>query len=67
MATVYVSARAKTTETGIPHEVDHIIPLKGRNICGLHVPWNLRVVTGEQNKRKRNSYTDSEMSYAGFQ
>lgn len=32
--------------------VDHIIPIKGRNVRGLHVPWNLQYLTPEQNNKK---------------
>lgn len=51
---IYDEARRLTTETGIPHEVDHEIPLLGRGVTGLHVEWNLRVVTRTENRRKSN-------------
>jgi len=43
-----------TAETGIKHEVDHIIPIKGKNVSGLHVPWNLQILTKSKNAKKRN-------------
>jgi hypothetical protein len=49
----YDEARRLTKETGVSHVVDHIEPLRGAHSCGLHVPWNLQVLTDAQNKRKR--------------
>ncbi len=52
----YREAQRLTLETGIPHEVDHIIPLKHPRICGLHNEFNLRVITAEENGRKKNKF-----------
>ena len=43
-------------QTGIPHHVDHIIPLQGATVCGLNNEFNLRVITARDNLRKSNRY-----------
>ncbi|MCU4119299.1 hypothetical protein [Variovorax sp. N23] len=51
---MYEEARRLEIETGIEYNVDHIVPLRGRNVCGLHVLANLRIVTSFVNKTKAN-------------
>lgn len=53
---LYNEARRLSAETGVRHVVDHVIPLRGREICGLHVETNLQVITLSANSQKCNRW-----------
>ena len=54
MQQAYEVAQLRTRMTGFPWHVDHILPLQGRQVSGLHVPTNLQVIPGAENCRKSN-------------
>lgn len=58
MVALYEQSISMTESTGIPHQVDHIIPLQHELVCGLHWEGNLQVLTTEDNQRKSNRLDD---------
>ena len=62
---IYRIAINTTKITGERYVVDHIIPLRSDVVCGLHVPWNLRVTTHAENLTKSNALP-AEQEYLAF-
>ena len=52
----YHLAALRTQLFGFAWHVDHVIPLRGKNVSGLHTPYNLRVIPGIANMQKTNKF-----------
>lgn len=61
---LYQIAITMSRTTGEAYVVDHIIPLQHDAVCGLHVPWNLRVITRKENSLKSNKIPDESLFLA---
>lgn len=55
---VFSLAKLRTITTKLKWEVDHIVPLQGKLVCGLHTIGNLQVIPREVNRSKSNSFID---------
>jgi 5-methylcytosine-specific restriction endonuclease McrA len=62
---MYSNAKIITEVTGIQHDVDHIIPLQGKGVSGLHVDYNLQIIPAVENLRKGNKYSKHAVMATG--
>ena len=56
MAEIYERARRLSAETGVKHHVDHVLPVNGKLVSGLHVETNLQILTATENIKKTNYF-----------
>jgi len=59
---VYKRAAELSEQTGIPHDVDHIVPLQAKKVSGLHVHWNLQPIPASINRSKQNKFSEVHMT-----
>lgn len=53
---LYADAQTLTKELGVRFEVDHIVPLQNKLVCGLHWEGNLQIIPANDNRKKSNKF-----------
>lgn len=60
---VYAEAHRRSKETGVLYVVDHCIPFNGELASGLHVHWNMQIITKEENDIKNDHFDPAEWTF----
>ena len=58
-------SKALTKRTGIKQSIDHIVPLQGELVSGLHLPWNIQIISLSENSGKCNKFVPTVENFGG--
>lgn len=62
-----LEAQLLSIDSGVKHEVDHVIPLLHHKVCGLDVPANVQILTKAENRRKASRFNQDDQSLMQLQ